>query len=368
MITCLTGAILVFETALQHLFFKDRYFVAANGKQLTTDSLANNVLAKIPAAKISGIKIYADATRTAEVSITLPAAKKQTALKVSAAKTVKPKSPEGNRIIAFVNPYSGEVIEMYNHKKSFFYFVMDLHRWMLGGDVGKLIVGTCTLIFLFILITGIILWWPKNKLLLQQRLKIKPDAGFKRLNHDYHIVLGFYSAIFLFVFAFTALAWSFEWFNKGIYTVTNSSMERPKAPKSIVKDSTQKISIEAALQTVLLKNKSAIYYNINLPKDSADSYAVNILSNEAAHETATDIYYVDAFTPAINGIQKFADKNLGQKIRATFRPIHVASIYGIPSKIIGFAVCLLGIFFPASGFIMWLNRTRKKKRMAEPKE
>lgn len=360
MITCLTGAMLVFETELQHVFFKHRYFVATNGKQLTTDSLVNNVLAKIPTSKISGIKIYSDATRTAEVSMILPVSKRKTELKVSAAKAVKPKGTESNRIIAFVNPYSGEVIEMYNHKKSFFYLVMDLHRWMLGGDVGKLIVGICTLIFLFILITGIILWWPKNKQLLQQRLKIKQDAGFKRLNHDYHVVLGFYSAIFLFVFAFTALSWSFEWFNKGIYIVTNSSMERLKAPKSIVRDSTKKISIEVALQIVLSKNKGAVYYNINLPKDSADSYTVNILSNEAAHETATDIYYIDAFTPEINGIQKFADKNQGQKIRATFRPIHVASIYGITSKIIGFATCLLGTFFPASGFIC--GSTEQEKR------
>lgn len=240
---------------------------------------------------------------------------------------------------------------------------MDLHRWMLGGDTGKLIVGICTLIFLFILITGIILWWPKNKQLLQQRLKIKAGAGFKRLNHDYHIVFGFYSSIFLFVFAFTALAWSFEWFNKGIYTVTNSSMERPKAPKNFVKNSTSKISVEAALQTVIAQNNKAVYYTLYLPKDSTEGYAVDILSREAAHETATDTYFVDAFKPAITGVQKFEDRNLGQKVRATFRPIHVASIYGIPSKIIGLLTCLLGVFFPVSGYIMWYNRTRKKKQV-----
>ena len=367
MITCFTGAILVFETDLQHAFFKSRYFVAATGQQLTADSIVNNVLVKMPAAKINSIKFYPDIERTTEVTITIPAPKKETAIKASAPITAKPKGTDGSRLTAFVNPYTGEVIELYNHKKSFFYFVMNMHRWMLGGDAGKLVVGICTLIFLFILITGIILWWPKNKQVLLQRLKIKQDAGFKRLNHDYHIVLGFYSSIFLFAFAFTALAWSFEWFNKGIYTVTNSSMERPKAPKSIVKDSAKKILIEEALQTVIAKNNKAVYYNVSLPKDSTDSYAVNILLQEAAHETATDTYYVDAFTPTINGIQKYADRNAGQKIRAIFRPIHVASIYGMPSKIIGLLACLSGAFFPASGIIMWLNRTRKKKRIATVK-
>jgi uncharacterized iron-regulated membrane protein len=362
MITCLTGAILVFESELQQAFFKQRYFVTVTGNPLTADSLVRSVKEKMPEAKISGIKIYTDRQRTAEITLTQPGAKKKEQANEGGKKEARPKGPEGNRLTAFVNPYTGEVAEIYNHRKSFFYFVMNLHRWMLGGEVGKMVVGICTLIFLFILITGIILWWPKNKQVLQQRLKIKRGVGFKRLNHDYHVVPGFYTSIFLFVFAFTALAWSFEWFNKGIYTITGSSMERPKAPTGIVKDSTQKILIEAALQTVVAQNNNAVYYNIALPKDSTDSYAINILSREAAHETATDTYFVNAFAPTINGVQKFADRNTGQKVRATFRPIHVASIYGTPSKIIGFAACLLGTFFPASGIIMWFNRTKKKKK------
>ena len=361
MITCLTGAILVFETELQHVFFQHRYYVLDKGPVLTADSLINRVTAKMPGVKVGGIKMYADKSRTAEVTLMQPAKKKGTLI-VDKEKNAKPKPPEGNRLTAFVNPYSGEVIEIYNHKKSFFYFVMDLHRWMLGGDTGKMIVGVCTLIFLFILITGIVLWWPKNKQILKQRLKIKGDADFKRLNHDYHVVLGFYSSIFLFVFAFTALAWSFEWFNKGIYTITNSSMERPKAPKNIVKDSTKKISVEVALLTVVAQNYKAIYYNVALPKDSTEGYAVNVLSTDATHESATDTYFVNAYKPEIIGVQKFADKNAGQKVRATFKPIHVASIFGMPSKIIGFLACLLGVFFPASGYILWYNRTRKKKQ------
>ncbi|WP_442902315.1 PepSY domain-containing protein [Flavihumibacter sp.] len=45
-----------------------------------------------------------------------------------------------------------------------------LHRWMLGGDIGKIIVGISTIIFLFIMITGIVFWWPKTRAILRQRL------------------------------------------------------------------------------------------------------------------------------------------------------------------------------------------------------
>jgi uncharacterized iron-regulated membrane protein len=36
----------------------------------------------------------------------------------------------------------------------------------------------------------------------------------------------------------------------------------------------------------------------------------------------------------------------------------------LPSKIIGFIACLLGASFPVTGTIMWLNRIRKKKKVA----
>jgi uncharacterized iron-regulated membrane protein len=63
----------------------------------------------------------------------------------------------------------------------------------------------------------------------------------------------------------------------------------------------------------------------------------------------------------------FSDRNLGAQVRATFRPVHVGSVWGLPSKIIAFIVCLLGTSFPITGVILWLNRTGKKKSKA-PKE
>jgi uncharacterized iron-regulated membrane protein len=63
---------------------------------------------------------------------------------------------------------------------------------LLAEDIGKLIVGISTSIFLFILLTGIVLWWPKNIKKLKQRVKLKLSAGWKRINHDLHISIGFF--------------------------------------------------------------------------------------------------------------------------------------------------------------------------------
>lgn len=357
MIVCFTGAVLVFEEELQHLFNKERYYVQRSGQRQPLDELVKAVQGKVPGAQISGVKVYTDDARSAELNYTIK--KKDADNKKAAAG--ENRRQENARLTAFVNPYNAEVIELYNYRDTFFYSMMSLHRWLLAGATGKLITGISTLIFLFIIITGIVLWWPKTKSILVQRLKVKWRGGWKRLNHDLHIVLGFYSCIILFVFAFTALAWSFDWFNKGIYSVTKSSMQVYKPPV-VASQSLPVISFEEVLQLARNNIFNARYYNISAPKDSLAPYTIGVLSTKAAHETAVDNYYADRYDAIIIGAQKFSERSLGQRVRSAFKPVHTSAIFGLPSKITGFIACLLGVSFPVTGTIMWLNRIRKKKQ------
>jgi uncharacterized iron-regulated membrane protein len=228
-------------------------------------------------------------------------------------------------------------------------------------------VGVSTFIFLFILLTGIILWWPKTKKILKQRITVKWDAGWKRLNHDFHLVFGFYSAIFLFIFAFTGLAWSFEWFNEGIYKVTNSSMKPPAAPKSAYVANTNRITLDAALASAKTVYSNADFYNITAPKDSLEVFNVSALPSNAVHESATNAVYIDQYSGKVAGQLAYAERSLGARVRSTFKPVHTGSIWGTPSKIIAFIVCLLGVTFPITGVIMWINRTNKSKKKSGQK-
>jgi uncharacterized iron-regulated membrane protein len=358
LIACLTGAILVFEKDLQMAMNKDRYYVSAGAAKLSPDSLVQSVKDSFSKVRVNGIKLYADAERSAEVSVNFPQDKK-----AAANPTQQPKTPQRQPgFTIFVDPYSGRVLEKYSYQETWFYTVFSLHRWLLGGNdsVGKYIVGISTFIFLFILITGLILWWPKTRNILKQRLRIKWDAGWKRLNHDLHIVFGFYSCIFLFIFAFTGLAWSFEWFSNGIYKVTNSPLKPAPPPKSTYVADAKKIKFSQALAAAKTVYPNAGFYNIQLPKDSVEAVNVTTLRKDPEHESATDAVYIDQYSGLVLGSLTYEEKSLGARVRSAFKPVHTGSIWGTPSKIIAFIVCLFGVSFPITGTIMWLNRLKKK--------
>jgi uncharacterized iron-regulated membrane protein len=364
-IICFTGATLVFEKELQSSIYPERYYVPKGTHRVSIDQLTASLRNEVAKAKVSSVKIFEDPSRSVIISYGLSEphrkSENKSVNKSTKVKEKKNEAPRGPSPQAFMNPYTGELISLYEHRNSFFYTMMSLHRWLLIGETGKLITGIATSIFLFILITGVVLWWPQNKRILQQRLKLKLTQGWKRINHDFHIVMGFYTAIFLFAIAFTGLAWSFQWFNDAIYFVTSSENKRPEPPASIYIRGVNTMDVEKIYTEAKTSEPSAVYYTINFPKDSVGSYSVVLLPQNAIHENATHQLYFDQYTGAKIGQLTFQERNLGQRIRSTFYTIHVGSIGGVPGRIIAFISCIAGFTFPITGIILWISRIRRNK-------
>ncbi|WBO86476.1 PepSY-associated TM helix domain-containing protein [Hymenobacter yonginensis] len=406
-VVCFTGGVLVFEKELEQAWHPERYFVAptTTPRQPLTQLTAAVRVYK-PDARITGLKVYADPTRTVEINLAgAPGGER----KSEAARAERGGQPnEGARAksgagrgkegkggkeggkgggeggrgpVVFVNPYTAAVTGELNYRETFFFSMMALHRGMVGGAIGKLVVGVSTLLFLVIIGTGLVLWWPASRKAVRQRLQVKWSGGWKRLNHDLHVVLGFYSALLLFVFAFTGLAWSFEWFNKGIYAVTNSPMDRPEPPVSVVPagaaalmpaasaasaESTPATATGLTADATLVQARQlapmAVYYSLQLPKDAAGSIKVATLRPNAVYDNATDEVYLDQYSGSVLKSQTYEQRNLGQRVRGLFKPVHTGAIFGWPSKIVSLVVCLLGVTFPITGTIMWLNRLRKGRK------
>ncbi|RYE30081.1 MAG: PepSY domain-containing protein [Sphingobacteriaceae bacterium] len=381
--SCLTGTVLVFEEEIEHALHQNRYYVQANGQRLPLSQLIFSTIKTVPKAKPASVKIYADAGRTVEIGVIVPEKKgaksknENPELSRSAVENLnnqlknskdlkeKKAGENGNRpnLTVFVNPYTGKIVDQFNRRKSFFNTAEMLHRFLLAGknSIGNKIVGLSTLFFLFILITGVVLWWPKNRKILRQRLRYKWTGGWKRLTHDLHIVTGFYTSLFLLIIVLTGLIMTFPWANKLLFTISGSKpvSEQPKPPASVYKTGLTSLSTDRILENNQQEIKNAATYTVRLPHDSAGVFTLNILPRNAV-ETTGDTYFIDQYSGKILSIQKFSDKNAGQRARAFIKPIHTGSVYGLPTKILSFAVCLLSLIFPVTGVLMWLNRIQKK--------
>lgn len=374
--SCITGAIMVFEDDIDLAIHKERYFVEPQGQRKSLQEISRLAAQAVPKGKFAALKLYSDPARSVEVAFMLPEKKEKEGKIVagpsgerSAAEPKKGKNEAAGKkkgkpgLFVYVNPYTGTVLDVYNKRESFFFIVERLHRWLLGGNAspGKIIVGLSTCSFLIITLTGIILWWPKNKKILLQRLKFKTNGSFKRLNHDLHVVAGFYTSIFLLVIILTGLVMSYTWVNKSIFTLTKSNPESPEPPSSVYKAGLQAINYDQAVAAIQPQFRDAAYVTLRTPKDSVGVYAISVLPAHAA-DMAVDTYYIDQYAGTQKGQLLFKDKNAGQTIRAYVKPIHTGALYGFPTKLFNFILALITFSFPITGVIMWLNRIKKKKK------
>ena len=202
-ITCFTGALLVFEKEITALCVGDITVVTPVGEPLPVSVIADKVDATLPAdVDVKGVVVSSSPDEAYRVNLSKP-----------------------KKAAVYVNQYSGEVIGK-DERLPFFRTVFRLHRWLMDSNPGegkvfwgKMIVGASTLAFVVILLTGLVIWWPRNRKMLGNRLQIALRKGKNRFWYDLHVAGGFYAMLLLLVMALTGLTWSFEWYRNGAYAL-----------------------------------------------------------------------------------------------------------------------------------------------------
>ena len=267
----------------------------------------------------------------------------------------------------YLNPYTATVVKDENTTYEFFTVVLRMHRNLLiNRTVGKLIIGISVIIFVIMLLSGIVLWWPKNKNAAKQRVwfKWKESTNLKRKNYDLHNILGFYSLFILLAIALTGLMFSFPKFEKSVEWMVNGGAGSPE-PKALVSDKTQSGSfmpIDKILHQVAAMNPDAHTFNISLPEKAKGVVSVTAQGSSHIRYDRKEQQF-DQYTGKLLLTSGFGDMNTGEKLSAMNYDIHVGSILGLPGKVLVFFVGLISASLPITGFAIWWGRKKKKGKV-----
>ena len=271
-----------------------------------------------------------------------------------------------NDFHVFVNPYTGEVLDVVDRKFEIFNFILSMHvSLLLDFKVGIPIVGWATIIFVVMLITGLVLWWPKTKNILRKNIwfRWKPTTKWKRKNYDLHNILGFYSMFPALIIALTGMVWAFSWFNESVQWVANGWKHVTKERK-IYESKTPEVAADLPLDKVYkelrIKHPDAKAYQIYMPGDSKSAIRTRVMGHKRSPAFA--YYYFDQYNGQLLGESYWKDNPVGEKVRSYNYDLHTGKIGGIVGKTIAFFVSMFSASLPVTGFLIWYNRTFKKRR------
>jgi uncharacterized iron-regulated membrane protein len=207
-VLAITGTLYCFQPQIEPWLYRDRMIVEAQvAPRLGHQALLAKAIASEPrGAAPTTAQIDTDPRRSAEFVFRLPSGESES---------------------VYVNPYTGAVLGTLSVEHRLMKQIRNLHRGLMLGKTGELVMELAGCWTLVMIGTGIALWWPKGRQtggVWAPRLALRGRAWWR----DVHAVGGIWLAIGAVFFVLSGLPWSGSWGKQFKALATSAELGYPK--------------------------------------------------------------------------------------------------------------------------------------------
>ena len=268
----------------------------------------------------------------------------------------------------YVDPYTAQFLTA-PRGEGFFNFVMQLHRFLALGEFGKQVTAACTLILIYFCLSGLYLRWPRKTLSWRAWLALDWRKKGRAFNWDLHAVAGTWCLAFYLLASLTGLYWSYDWYRGALFKLLDDAPagqqrrggrggrggEAPKGPPL-------EVDYTALWNTLRSSAGPGLEaYNLRLPPVGGQPATVFYRLDDAAHERAFNEMRIDPKSGRLLGDKRYADSSFGKQLLTSVYALHVGSYFGMPGRILMMLASLAMPLFFVTGWLLYLDRRRKKK-------
>ncbi|SEW44196.1 Uncharacterized iron-regulated membrane protein [Chryseobacterium wanjuense] len=270
--------------------------------------------------------------------------------------------------LVYVNQYTGEILGIYNEKYDLFPILKAIH-WslLLKSDWGKYVVGIPVVLFIIMLITGIILWWPKKSKKGRFWFNWKNVKTWKRKNYDLHNILGFYASFIALLLSLSGIYFAYPWVKNAFNVALSGSLELPKekeikSPDSLLVKNTSVFDLTAQETRKLYAGSSSFKIPVNGKNKKGKelkNIPVTVYGEDGKFAVRNQIVF-DKYSGKLLSNKPHQELNNAEKYANANYDIHTGSYFGLAGKIIWFIAGLICTSLPVTGFLVWLGKKKKK--------
>ncbi len=300
----------------------------------------------------------------------------------------------GRDRVVFVNPYTGAIFGESHNLRAFFVKVENIHRWlgMKAGirSSGHAITGACTLIFLLLIVSGPILWWPKQPTWTNSQKIAIPGRGLsgRAFFWNLHNVLGIWCFLPLFVIALSGVVMSYGWATNLVYRATGNQppsqatcglqesstshndqsqchaayQEHPGArdskPASVRPDSPVPLDLLFAAASAKVRDWRSITMRQLPGKNTETTFVID--AGDGGRPDLRSVLTLNRNTGEIICWEPFSSYNAGRRLRTWFRFSHTGEAFGIPGEALAALASASAAMLAFSGLTMSWMRFRRR--------
>lgn len=257
----------------------------------------------------------------------------------------------------YFNPYTAKLINV--EQADWLNTVLELHKTLLLGKTGEFIQAWSVVIFLVMLITGLILWFPHQRRLLKQSLSIKWKASVKRISFDLHQVLGFYAAVFLIVIALSGMYFAFSGAKQMVELVTGTKLgkgiKNTTAEPHVFKTEAERY--QGMYKQVLGEIKGSQSAVFSVRKSGEIRLRITYPYRWSRKQNT---FFFDEATGKLLRSKLYKNNNRADWYEATNYELHTGKLFGYAGKILWCLASLISASLPITGFIIWWKKGKKR--------
>lgn len=245
----------------------------------------------------------------------------------------------------FVNQYTGEVLGNLS--------VVRFTVMMKALHTIPIVMGFSSVVLLFLVPSGLYLWWPLR------RIGISSSGNVWRLSFDLHNSVGFFSSLFLFVFAATGAYMAFEPPIVGM--IQSRSMQRTyvSEPKTGVHPVSADIACSIAKNA--LSGASILW--VSIPHEPRDAYMVKMRFPEDHTDNGGSVVWIDQFSGNTLDVVSSRDASPAQRLANLNRAVHTGAVGGGAGRFLAALASLTLPLQAITGAWLWWSRRRLSSRI-----
>jgi uncharacterized iron-regulated membrane protein len=253
----------------------------------------------------------------------------------------------------YLNPVTGKEQGRRGEYDGFVNVTFKLHSALLLQDTGKAILAWISLAYLILLISGLVLWWPKR---WPPSLKIELRKGVLRGLFDMHRIGG--AVLGLLIAVSVATGAYMAWRPLGQFVTTLSGSKAIKPP-AISKDDVAKgpaISLDelAAHAQAQFPDDQIGYIFLPVKKDQAVRVRMKLADDP--HPNGLTSVYLHPKTGEVLAVNRWNELDPGARAFSIVYPLHTGELGGVLLEAVtfisGLALGMLGI----TGIWLWWRR------------
>lgn len=241
-------------------------------------------------------------------------------------------------------------------------WLRDLHTHLLGGQRGEQLAGVVGLIGLFLLLSGLYLWWPRSGGMVAQLRWFRGPPIRRWLS--WHRSLGTLTLPIVLLVALTGVAMVWSDVARGVLGLLLTDSPDPTAPAVIAREPQVATSDPAHGRALLTAARTALpqaeLARVSLPAADDARLVFRARSDGEWHPVGRSLVWLDRVRGA--SIAAVDASGLAPAARASHAiyPLHGGMVGGWPWRLAVALAGLLPAFLLVTGTLLWWQRRRNR--------